>query len=100
MSSVPSIAAMNSGVVTGVGMPLFTPPQTPAHSGGVGGSVSGSASGSANGGNGVTNVIQPTASNATKREAEGDVAEDGAGGKRRRIAPTLVSGGAVDGGGS
>lgn len=74
MSSVPSIAAANSGTGMMGGMPLFTPPQTPGHNGHSYGTPS------------VVGV--PTVPVGTKREAEpGEEVKD----KRRRIAPTLVS---------
>jgi chromatin assembly factor 1 subunit B len=71
---VPSIAATNSSKV--VGLPITTPPETPR--------------GSFN------------ASSGTKRDtAEGETDESsGSKPKRRRVAPTLVSGGLQPSGGS
>ncbi|KAF2192736.1 WD40 repeat-like protein [Zopfia rhizophila CBS 207.26] len=104
MSSVPGITAANSGPVGA--MPMWTPPLTPAH--GHGGTHSASSS--------VSGI--PGASLIGRRESESereDVAsvggakkrdlqavpevEEGREGKRRRIAPTLVSTvGSADGG--
>jgi chromatin assembly factor 1 subunit B len=94
MSSVPSLAAANSGPV-----PMWTPPLTPAH--GQGGSHSASSS--------VTGV--PTMGNTGRRESERsesdrevstspkkrglrpvpEAAEEGRENKRRRIAPIPIS---------
>jgi chromatin assembly factor 1 subunit B len=94
MSSVPSLAAANSGPV-----PMWTPPLTPAH--GQGGSHSASSS--------VTGI--PTMGNAGRRESERsesdrdvstsprkrglrsvpEAADEGRENKRRRIAPIPIS---------
>jgi chromatin assembly factor 1 subunit B len=62
MGNVPSIAATNSGKVTGI--PITTPPETP-----------GTSSGAATG---------------VKREASSQGEKEGTEPKKRRIAPTLV----------
>lgn len=80
MSSVPSIAAGGSNPAPG-GVPLFTPPQTPGVHVAVPAGVNG-------------HNAHPTQSVAgVKRESTGDHEDGGAGKeKKRRIAPTLVSG--------
>lgn len=80
MSSVPSIAAGGSNPAPG-GVPLFTPPQTP------GVHVSGPA-----GVNGTNGQTAPAVA-GVKRDSASDAEEGGMGKeKKRRIAPTLVSG--------
>ena len=91
MSSIPSLAAGGANPAPG-GVPLFTPPQTPG--------LNAAGNAAANGTNGQPPAA-PTAGSASvagvKRESAGDGdAEDGSNGqgkeKKRRIAPTLVSG--------
>lgn len=100
MSSLPPVAATGSSGGGG-GVPLFTPPQTPGHH--VNGSIS-SVTSVVNVAPGVKRESSASESSAVvagvKREGdqldESAVAEEGSGReKRRRIAPTLVSG--VDG---
>lgn len=107
ISSVPGVAAANSGPVGA--MPMWTPPLTPAH--GHGGTHS--ASSSVSGILGVSGIGGRRESESEKEDAVGvaatagakkrDVhsipeAEEGREGKRRRVAPTLVStGGSTEG---
>ena len=95
MSSVPSVAATNSGTIGG--MPMWTPPLTPAY-----GQGTHSASSSVSG---IVNIPGWRESESEKEDAGGSGRErkkreagaevEGADreGKRRRVAPTLVSAG-------
>ncbi|EON62603.1 hypothetical protein W97_01827 [Coniosporium apollinis CBS 100218] len=91
MGSVPSVAAANSGTVSG--MPMWTPPLTPMPGYHGGHSATSSISGPV--------VVAPrreseteaeTSNQTRKREGENE-REDGKETKRRRIAPTLISAG-------
>ncbi|OCL09232.1 WD40 repeat-like protein [Glonium stellatum] len=93
MSSVPSVAATNSGTIGG--MPMWTPPLTPAH-----GQGTHSASSSVSG---IVNIpgrresesekedVGVSGRETRKREAGADAEGTEREGKRRRVAPTLVS---------
>lgn len=72
MGQVPGLTATNSGKVTGV--PMTTPPETPRNSASV--------------------------PSGLKRDTSESELEDGGQKKRRRIAPTLVSGGVESTGGT
>ena len=94
MSSVPSLAAGGANPAPG-GVPLFTPPQTPGVHAGVPGVP-------VTNGQGPGQMASGSAVAGVKRESAGEGDEGGAQGreKKRRIAPTLVSGdGASAGGG-
>ena len=71
---VPSIAATNSGKVTG--LPVVTPPETPQGS---------------SGGAGSTSLKRESSDSREANSAENGQQPN----KKRRIAPTLISGGAT-----
>jgi len=93
MSSVPSLAAANSGPV-----PMWTPPLTPAHGQGNTHSASSSVSGVPGVATGRRESEQsesgrddPAASGAKKRELQTVPEEEGRENKKRRIAPIPVT---------
>jgi chromatin assembly factor 1 subunit B len=101
MSSIPGLAAANSGPVGA--MPMWTPPLTPAH--GHGGTHSASSSVSGIPGTGVgrresESEREDGVSGSKKRDLHAVYeVEETREGKRRRITPTPVTiGGSVDGG--
>ena len=83
MGHVPLVTAANPGQPNHHSFPVQTPPMTPA-SGGVGGHVSHSSTSSVSG-----SVLGKREGQSESEREDGKARE----GKRRRIAPTLVSGG-------
>ncbi|KAF2815386.1 WD40 repeat-like protein [Mytilinidion resinicola] len=112
MSTVPSVAATNSSTVGG--MPMWTPPMTPAQGGGNTHSASSSVSGFVGGAPWVDGTSISALDNSrresesersgraesvassVKRNADAIPTTEDRAGKRRRVAPTLVSNGGME----
>lgn len=75
--SMGSVGSLTAGTPTAGGVPMYTPPQTPSYTAAVAATP-------------IPNL--PTSSVAHKRETDAVEEERGRPEKRRRIAPTLVSG--------